>query len=83
MLKTSNINNKSKGAKSLKKILIIEDSQVIRDELNLLLTRYGYEVMAPDSFDNIIEYTLEQNPHLILLDINLPVFDGYLSLIHI
>lgn len=61
----------------MKKILIIEDSNVIRDELNLLLTRYGYEVIAPDTFDNIIEYALEKEPHLILLDINLPVFDGY------
>lgn len=61
----------------MKKILIIEDSQVIRDELSLLLTRYGYKVIAPDKFENIIEYTLEENPHLILLDINLPVYDGY------
>ena len=61
----------------MKKILIIEDTQVIRDELTLLLTRYGYEVIAPNSFDNIIEYTLNEQPHLILLDINLPVYDGY------
>jgi DNA-binding response OmpR family regulator len=61
----------------VKKVLIIEDSKVIRDELNLLLTRDGYQVIAPDSFYNIIEYILEQNSHLILLDINLPVYDGY------
>ncbi|MDK2564342.1 response regulator transcription factor [Romboutsia sedimentorum] len=61
----------------MKKVLIIEDSKVIRDELNLLLTRDGYQVIAPDSFYNIIEYILEQNSHLILLDINLPVYDGY------
>ncbi|MGL5348592.1 MAG: response regulator transcription factor [Peptostreptococcaceae bacterium] len=61
----------------MKKILIIEDTQVIRDELTLLLTRYGYEVVAPNSFDNIIEDTLNEQPHLILLDINLPVYDGY------
>ncbi|MDK2587060.1 response regulator transcription factor [Romboutsia sedimentorum] len=61
----------------MKKVLIIEDSKVIRDELNLLLTRDGYQLIAPDSFYNIIEYILEQNSHLILLDINLPVYDGY------
>lgn len=61
----------------MKKILIIEDTEVIRDELTLLLTRYGYEVVAPNSFDNIIEDTLNEQPHLILLDINLPVYDGY------
>lgn len=61
----------------MKKILIIEDSQVIRKELKLLLTRYGYEVIAPETFDNIIKNSLGEQPHLILLDINLPVFDGY------
>lgn len=61
----------------MKKILIIEDSKVIRDELSLLLNRYGFEVVAPDNFDNIVEFSKEQSPHLILLDINLPVFDGY------
>ena len=69
--------NNIEGGRFVKKILIIEDSQVIRDELKLLLTRYDYEVIAPDSFDNIIEFAMSQNPNLILLDINLPVFDGY------
>lgn len=61
----------------MNKILIIEDSQTIRDELKLLLIRYGYEVIAPDKFDNIVEFAKTKKPHLILLDINLPVFDGY------
>lgn len=69
--------NNIEGGRFVKKILIIEDSQVIREELKLLLTRYDYEVIAPDSFDNIIEFAMSQNPNLILLDINLPVFDGY------
>ncbi|MEF9990554.1 MAG: response regulator transcription factor [Peptostreptococcaceae bacterium] len=61
----------------MKKILIIEDTKVIRDELKLLLSRYGYEVIAPESFEDIVEYIKNQNPHLILLDINLPVYDGF------
>ncbi|MGL5316577.1 MAG: response regulator transcription factor [Peptostreptococcaceae bacterium] len=60
-----------------KKILVVEDSQVIRDELKILLTRYGYEVIAPENFENIVEYAQNEKPNLILLDINLPVFDGY------
>lgn len=59
------------------KIIIIEDTNTIREELRIFLTRYGYEVIAPADFDNIIEYTLRETPDLILLDINLPVFDGY------
>ncbi|MEG0843688.1 MAG: response regulator transcription factor [Romboutsia sp.] len=61
----------------MKKILIIEDTKVIRDELKLLLSRYGYEVIAPESFEDIVEYIKNQNSHLILLDINLPVYDGF------
>lgn len=61
----------------MSKIVIIEDTATIREELKTFLTRYGYEVVAPTSFENIIEYTLGEKPDLILLDINLPMFDGY------
>ncbi len=56
------------------KILVIEDSETIRLELGELLSRYGYTVEAPCSFNNIIEYVNSGNPDLILLDINLPFF---------
>lgn len=59
------------------KIIIIEDTDTIRDELKTFLTRYGYDVDAPVNFENIIDYTLKEEPDLILLDINLPIFDGY------
>ncbi|WP_291648546.1 response regulator transcription factor [Clostridium sp.] len=59
------------------KIVIVEDSESIREELKIYLERYGYEVEAPDSFENIIEYIDKSNANLILLDINLPFYDGY------
>lgn len=61
----------------MKEIIIIEDDEVIREELQEFLKKYGYEVKAPTEFDNIIEYVGDENANLILLDINLPVFDGY------
>lgn len=61
----------------MKKLMVIEDSEVIRQELSSLLSKYGYEVIAPDNFDNIINEIETKNPNLILLDINLPVFDGF------
>lgn len=61
----------------MKKIIVIEDDEVIREELQEFLKRYGYEVKAPIDFNNIIEYIENENGNLILLDINLPVFDGY------
>ena len=59
------------------KIIIIEDTEAIREELKTFLTRYGYEVVALSSFENVIEDIEKSNANLILLDINLPVFDGY------
>lgn len=61
----------------MSKIIIIEDAQTIREELKTFLTRYDYEVLAPANFENIIDYTLKEDPDLLLLDINLPIFDGY------
>ena len=61
----------------MKKLMIIEDSNVIREELKSLLIKYGFEVLAPNEFENIIEYVYNNKPDLILLDINLPVFDGF------
>lgn len=57
--------------------MIIEDAEVIREELQLFLSRYGYEVEAPTDFYQILEQVEKSQPQLILLDINLPVFDGY------
>lgn len=61
----------------MNKLMIIEDSQIIREELKSLLTRYGYEVITSENFGNIIEDIKNENPDLILLDINLPVYDGF------
>ena len=59
----------------MEKIIIVEDEEVIRDELKSFLERYGYEVMAPTEFDNIVEFILSEKPNLVLLDINLPIYD--------
>ena len=61
----------------MQQIIIVEDDQIIREELQIFLSKYGYEIKAPTEFDNIVDYILKQNADLILLDINLPVFDGY------
>ena len=61
----------------MQKIIIVEDDQIIREELQIFLSKYGYEIKAPTEFNNIVDYILKQNADLILLDINLPVFDGY------
>lgn len=61
----------------MEKIIIVEDEVIIREELKSFLEKYGYEVTAPIEFDNIVEFILNENPNLVLLDINLPIYDGY------
>ena len=60
-----------------KKIFIIEDEEKIRLELSTFLNRYGYETSYSTDFENIVNIALKEKPHVILLDINLPYFDGY------
>lgn len=59
------------------KIIIVEDHEPIRNELSVLLTKYGYEVKAIENFETTVEDCLKENADLILLDINLPLYDGY------
>lgn len=59
------------------KILIVEDDLKIRQALCTFLSRYGYDTMVPTSFDHVVEEALEMAPDLLLLDLNLPVYDGH------
>jgi DNA-binding response OmpR family regulator len=61
----------------MKRIFIIEDNKKIREELTTFLSKNGYSCEAPSEFEGIIEEVLSSKPDLVLLDINLPVFDGY------
>lgn len=58
-------------------IFIVEDDLVLRDELGKLLSSYGYKCSDTDDFENIIDIIIKKEPDLVLLDINLPYFDGY------
>lgn len=59
------------------KIVIVEDDVNIREELCSFLQKYGYEITAPTDFQNIIDIIQKESANLIILDINLPAFDGY------
>lgn len=59
------------------KIILVEDNQKIQKELCEFLSRYDYCVKALNNFENIVEDILKEEADLILLDINLPVYDGY------
>lgn len=60
----------------MKKILIVEDDEKLRQELEIFLNNNGYHGESLKVFDNTIEDILSVNPDLLLLDINLPNADG-------
>lgn len=60
----------------MQKILIVEDDEKLRCELEIFLNNNGYQAECLKKFDNTIHDILEINPNLILLDINLPGVDG-------
>ncbi|MDR1550571.1 MAG: response regulator transcription factor [Hungatella sp.] len=59
------------------KLFIIEDDIVLRTELISLLESYNYSCETSDNFKDIISEATGSNADLILLDINLPYYDGY------
>ena len=59
------------------KVFIIEDEEKIRKELATFLSRYGYEAVYSTDFENIVDEALKSEPNVILLDVNLPFYDGY------
>ena len=60
----------------MKKILILEDEEAIRDELVILLSSSGYSAEGLTSFENSVEDILKAAPDMVLLDINLPHKNG-------
>lgn len=57
-------------------IMIVEDDKSIRLELQVLLKNAGYEVYAVETFDDVIEQIKKVNPHMILMDVMLPIQSG-------
>ncbi|MDD3338385.1 MAG: response regulator transcription factor [Lachnospiraceae bacterium] len=61
----------------MKQIAIVEDEIMMREELDEMIQRAGYETHVIDSFTQVTQQLLSVSPHLILLDINLPDVSGF------
>ena len=64
----------------MKKIMIVEDDEVIKEELSELLKNSSYLVESVKNFEKAKEEIFKYNPDLILLDINIPYLNGELLL---
>lgn len=60
-----------------KRILIIEDNEVNRRLMRDVLLYHGFEVIEASNGKKGIELALKQRPDLILLDMQMPVMDGF------
>ena len=59
------------------KILLVEDNEMNRDMLSRRLERKGYEIVMAVDGGQGVEMATSQNPDLILMDMSLPVLDGW------
>lgn len=64
----------------MKKILLIEDTIQMQKYVSNFLIAQDYDVKILEDYDNILEEIQMFNPNLILLDINLPKYDGFFYL---
>ncbi|WP_321825775.1 response regulator transcription factor [Clostridium butyricum] len=61
----------------MSRIMIIEDNENLKKELIEFLSRYGYDSYGVEDYKNVVNIILNDKPDLVLLDINLPYYDGY------
>ena len=59
------------------KILLVEDDEVIRQQVKKMLEQWGYEVVPVEDFMEVLSIFVKVEPHLVLMDIGLPLFNGY------
>ncbi len=59
------------------KILMVEDNEMNRDMLSRRLTRNGFEIVMAVNGQEGLDLASSENPDLILLDMSLPVVDGW------
>ena len=59
------------------RVLLVEDNEMNRDMLSRRLMKKGYDVSIAVDGQQGIDMTIEQKPDLVLLDMSLPVVDGW------
>ncbi|NMO97400.1 response regulator transcription factor [Paenibacillus lemnae] len=59
------------------KLLIVEDDPKLAALLQSHIQRYGNEAVLVQDFEHVLEQFQDIRPHMVLLDVNLPSYDGY------
>ena len=61
----------------MNKLLLVEDNEMNRDMLSRRLERKGYQVVMAVDGEQAVAMAQSENPALILMDMSLPVIDGW------
>ena len=61
----------------MSKILIVEDNEMNRDMLSRRLERKGFDVVMAEDVKKGVAMAQSENPDLILMDLSLPIMDGW------
>ncbi|MBS4204403.1 response regulator transcription factor [Lederbergia citrea] len=59
------------------KVLIVEDDSKMRSLIGQYLAKWNFQPVLVEDFEHLDELMIKENPHMILLDINLPGNDGF------
>src|ERR1041384_7933643 len=58
-------------------IMVVDDSNDVREVLKATLNMYGYKVVEAENGQEAVEIAKRACPDLILMDLSMPVLDGY------
>jgi len=61
----------------VKKIVIVEDELFMREELQHILEKEGYDTFSITKFSSVVDEIISASPDLVLLDLNLPGISGF------
>lgn len=61
----------------MERIYIVEDEPRLREELCSILEKNGYECILEERFEQVVDEIIKAAPDLVLLDLCLPVHDGF------
>ena len=59
------------------KIMLVEDDEALAGEISSFLIKWGFDTEISRKYDEILQEFMEWKPQLVLMDINLPFYDGF------
>ncbi|MTI48410.1 response regulator transcription factor [Sporosalibacterium faouarense] len=59
------------------RIMVVEDNNTLCKEISLGLEKWGFSVIMNIDFNNLLKDFSKHDPHLVIMDVNLPYLDGF------